>query len=99
MEDSYESSLLAKRRSAIRSSWDIISESLIGAEFAQPFYDRLFDSYPDVRPMFENASGNFDLNEQAEKFFHTVGSAVDYLNNPEGLREVLEDLGRKVSCS
>mmetsp|Transcript_28345 Transcript_28345/g.48199 ORF Transcript_28345/g.48199 Transcript_28345/m.48199 type:complete len:411 (+) Transcript_28345:495-1727(+) len=50
--------------------------------------------------MFDNAGagGDFDMNEQYNKFFDTVGMAVDYLNdveNTRNLKPMLEDLGRK----
>eukprot|EP00581_Thalassiosira_minuscula_P004620 CAMPEP_0183744930 /NCGR_PEP_ID=MMETSP0737-20130205/65979_1 /TAXON_ID=385413 /ORGANISM="Thalassiosira miniscula, Strain CCMP1093" /LENGTH=610 /DNA_ID=CAMNT_0025980583 /DNA_START=150 /DNA_END=1984 /DNA_ORIENTATION=- len=98
---SSSSSLLEKHRQAVRSTWTIIEESFVSPdEFAQPFYDRLFETYPEVKPMFDNAGagGDFDMNEQYNKFFDTVGMAVDYLNdveNTRNLKPMLEDLGRK----
>ena len=38
-----DNALLEKHRRAVRSSWRLVEESLIGPDFAQPFYDRLFE--------------------------------------------------------
>lgn len=54
-----------------------------------------FEEYPEVKLMFP--TGDFDMNEQAEKLFKTMSMAVDYLNDVPALIPVLEDLGKKVS--
>ena len=85
--------LLDARKRAVRSSWKAVDESL-GVGATELFYKRLFEKYPEVRPMFPQ--GDFDMNEQAEKLFNTVSLAVDYLDDVPSLLPILEKLGAKV---
>ena len=85
---------LEQHKEAIQSTWKAVEESL-GVGATELFYKRLFEEYPEVKPMFP--TGDFDMNEQAEKLFKTMSMAVDYLNDVPALIPVLEDLGKKVS--
>ena len=96
MPPSPSASIVEKHRHLVQSTWKLVEEGL-GTEATQLFYDRLFESYPEVKPMFKNSQGDFDVNEQAEKLFDTVGTAVDYLSDVGSIVPMLEELGRKVS--
>mmetsp|Transcript_17466 Transcript_17466/g.37734 ORF Transcript_17466/g.37734 Transcript_17466/m.37734 type:complete len:399 (-) Transcript_17466:311-1507(-) len=83
---------LEKHKQAIQLTWKAVEDSL-GVGATELFYKRLFQEYPEVVPMFP--TGDFDMNEQAEKLFKTISIAVDYLNDVPALVPVLEDLGKK----
>lgn len=53
------------------------------------FYDRLFDQYPEVRPMFK---GN--MQEQGEKLMKMLDLAVSSLDDVESLIEPLKAAGK-----
>ena len=89
-----DDALFETRKHAVQSTWKAVEESL-GVGATELFYKRLFEEYPEVRPMFPD--GDFDMNEQAEKLFKTVTLAVDYLNDVPSLLPILADLGGKVS--
>ncbi|KAL7550653.1 hypothetical protein ACHAWF_013870 [Thalassiosira exigua] len=82
--------LFEKRKDAVTRTWKAVEESL-SVEATKLFYKRLFEQHPAVVPMF----GKADMDSQAEKLFKTVGVAVDYLKDVEGLISILEDLGAR----
>ncbi len=58
---------------------------------AERFYKRLFELHPDVKPMFEGS----DIAEQQNKLVTALQLVINSLRNPEALRNVLKDLGKK----
>ena len=59
-------------------------------ELIASFYDRLFNEYPAVRPMFP---ANMDA--QHDKLLGAIVALVTNYENPEALRPTLEALGAK----
>ena len=92
MADAGDKAHFERRKRNVQDTWKAVEDSL-SVEATKLFYKRLFEEYPSVIPLFENA----DMDAQAEKLFKTVGLAVKYLDDVEGLIPVLEDLGARVS--
>lgn len=59
-------------------------------EAGQLFYQRLFETAPDLRGMFKA-----DINAQAEKLMSTLGALVGCLQDRPTLNAMFESLGRK----
>jgi hemoglobin-like flavoprotein len=59
-------------------------------EVGQLFYQRLFETAPDLRAMFKT-----DMNAQAEKLMSTLGAMVGCLQDRPALDAMFENLGRK----
>lgn len=57
---------------------------------ADIFYRRLFDTCPDVRPLFPA-----DMREQKDKLMRTLGVAVQNLHHMETILPVVRGLGEK----
>ncbi len=55
------------------------------------FYERLFEKYPDVRPMFEGT----DINAQKQKLLASLKLVIGNLRKPDVLEESLKELGRR----
>ena len=88
MADAGEKAVFESRKAAIDRTWKAVEDSL-GVEATKLFYKRLFETHPAVVPMFTHA----DMDSQAEKLLKTVGLAVDYLRDIDGLIPILEELG------
>ena len=54
------------------------------------FYQQLFDLDPTVRPMFKG-----DIGAQGKMLMQALALAVKYLDRPEALKPMLQDLGRR----
>src|SRR3546814_3776176 len=54
------------------------------------FYTRLFETAPEVKPLFKG-----DIKEQGRKLMATIGLAVSSLDRLPQLVPVVQDLGRK----
>jgi hemoglobin-like flavoprotein len=59
--------------------------------FAQTFYDRLFEQFPQVKPLFRNT----DLKLQQNKLLGALALVVSNLRHPEKLAEPLKELGKR----
>lgn len=57
---------------------------------AELFYGRLFEVYPDVRPLFKG-----DMKEQGAKLMTMLNTAVNGLDNLEALVDPLKGLGAR----
>ena len=55
------------------------------------FYERLFECYPAVKPMFANS----DMVEQRKKLLAALTLVVNSLRKPEALNRALTELGKK----
>ena len=62
----------------------------IADDFAELFYDRLFELDPSTKPLF-----HIDMAEQRKKAMQMITAAVKGLDRLEQLVPVVEDLGRK----
>lgn len=72
---------------ALRSSFDLVAPR--ADELAERFYDRLFDDYPELEPLFVGT--NFD--EQRQKLIQSIALVVKSLEDPEALTRYLHQLG------
>ena len=82
--------MIARRKQTIRSTWKAIEFGL-DVKATKIFYDRLFDQFPIVRPMFAD-----DMESQYHKLYKAVSLAVKCLESDEGMAAlipVLQDLG------
>ena len=86
-----DAAALETRKATIQQTWKAVQDSL-SVDATKLFYQRLFDQYPAVKPLFADA----DMDAQAEKLYKTVSLAVDYLNDMESLVPVLQELGARV---
>lgn len=75
------------QKSLVKETWAQVLP--IQETAADLFYTRLFDEYPEVRPMFK---GN--MQEQGEKLMKMLDLAVNSLDNVEALIEPLKAAGK-----
>ncbi|MFK8082650.1 MAG: globin family protein [Granulosicoccus sp.] len=76
-----------EQKSLVKESWAMVlpnQEATAGI-----FYDRLFEQYPEVRPMFKG-----DIQEQGEKLMKMLDLAVNSLDDVESLIEPLKAAGK-----
>ena len=59
--------------------------------FAQAFYDRLFEQFPQVKPLFMHT----DMKLQQNKLLAALALVVSNLRHPEKLAEPLKELGQR----
>jgi hemoglobin-like flavoprotein len=59
--------------------------------FAQTFYNRLFEQFPQVKPLFMNT----DMKLQQNKLLGALALVVSNLRHPEKLAEPLKELGKR----
>ncbi|VAW74382.1 Methyl-accepting chemotaxis protein I (serine chemoreceptor protein) [hydrothermal vent metagenome] len=62
-----------------------------GKALVERFYEKLFDEYPQVQPMF----GGTDIKRQQSKLLSALVLVVNNLRNPEALAKALGELGAK----
>ena len=86
-EEREEEELFERRKKVIQTSWRAVQFGL-DIQATKIFYDRLFDEYPCVRPMFKD-----DMEAQYNKLYEAVSLAVRFLDNVDELVPVLKDLG------
>lgn len=73
----------------IQSSFEKIKPR--GAEFAASFYQNLFESYPEAKPLFAKT----EMASQEKKLLNSLVMVVEGLRQPEALAGVLRDLGAR----
>ncbi|MFK7996524.1 MAG: globin family protein [Granulosicoccus sp.] len=74
------------QKTLVKESWAKVLP--IQETAADLFYTRLFDQYPEVRPMFKG-----DMKEQGEKLMKMLDLAVNSLDNVDALIEPLKAAG------
>jgi len=62
----------------------------ISEQAAALFYGRLFEVYPEVKPLFKS-----DREQQGRKLMGMINTAVKSLDNLEPLVEIIRDSGRR----
>ncbi len=72
----------------VRDTWGQVAGDPDGA--AQLFYGRLFETAPEVKPLFTG-----DMSEQGRKLMQMIGIAVNNMDRVEEIVPALQDLGRK----
>lgn len=87
------SSLMERRKSLLQKSWKAVGDTL-GVQATQLFYQRLFEQYPDVQPLFADT----DMEAQAQKLLKTITMAVEFLDHMDELVPKLQALGRTHAC-
>lgn len=73
----------------LESSFQLVAPK--GSELVARFYERLFEKYPQVKPMFKNV----DIEKQQEMLLGALVLVVNNLRNPEALSSALKSLGAK----
>ena len=74
----------------VRTSW--VNLTAISDQAADMFYRRLFEVYPEVRPLFKG-----EIDEQGEKLMRMIGKAVAALDDLEPLDRVIKMMGARHS--
>lgn len=74
--------------SAVKTSWAKVVP--IADQAAELFYGRLFEIYPEVRPMFKT-----DIKEQGRKLTAMINTAVNSLDNLAPLVQPIKDMGAR----
>ena len=83
-----DTELLERRKHTIRSSWRAVRFEL-DVQATKIFYDRLFEEYPMVRPLFKD-----DMDVQYRKLFQAVSLVVDCMDDLDTLVPILQALGK-----
>lgn len=85
---------LERRKKLVQQTWRSV-EFAKNEKFTIAFYERLFQKYPQVVPMFDGIG----LSAQATKLYEVVCVAVRFLDDLPGLVPVLQDLGKRHAVS
>ena len=73
----------------LESSFKLVAPQ--GDALVTRFYERLFERYPAVKPLFKNAS----IKEQKKKLLASLVLVIQNLRHPEKLTPVLQDMGAR----
>jgi hemoglobin-like flavoprotein len=76
-----------EQKQLVKDSWAKVLP--IKDTAAELFYGRLFEVYPEVKPYFKG-----DIKEQGKKLMTMINTAVNSLENLEGLIAPLKNLGK-----
>ena len=71
----------------LESSFKLVAPQ--GDALVTRFYERLFEKYPAVKPLFKNAS----IPEQKKKLLASLVLVIQNIRRPEKLTPVLQDMG------
>ncbi len=77
-----------EQKELVRQSWTKLLP--ISAQAAALFYARLFEIYPEVKPLFKG-----DMEEQGRKLMAMINMAVKALDNLDLLIGAIQDSGRR----
>ncbi len=77
-----------EQKQLVKDSWAQVLPIKDAA--AELFYGRLFEVYPEVKPMFKG-----DMKEQGAKLMAMLNTAVNGIDNLESLVEPLKSLGAR----
>ena len=72
----------------VQTSWAKVKP--IAEQAAELFYGRLFEVYPEVKPMFKG-----DMKEQGRKLMAMLNTAVNALTNLEAIVQPVKDMGAR----
>ena len=73
----------------LEQSFELVKPSAAG--FAASFYNNLFTTYPEAKPLFANT----DMKKQQQMLVSALVLVVDNLRNPDKLQETLKGLGAR----
>jgi len=74
--------------SHVKTSWSKVQP--ISEQAAGLFYGRLFEVYPEVRPMFKG-----DMKTQGRKLMAMINTAVNALDNIDAVVQPVKDMGAR----
>lgn len=74
--------------SLVRQSWALILPQR--KTVCRDFYRRLFDRYPELKPLFKG-----EIGEQADLFVTMINTVISALEHPERVRPLVETLGAR----
>jgi hemoglobin-like flavoprotein len=74
--------------SHVKTSWAKVQP--IADQAAELFYGRLFEVYPEVKPMFKG-----DMKTQGRKLMAMINTAVNALDNLEAVVQPVKDMGAR----
>jgi hemoglobin-like flavoprotein len=80
----------AEEIALVQASWSTLASR--PQQAAETFYRRLFEVYPEVRPLFKG-----EMDEQGEKLMRMIGKAVAALDDLEPLDRVIKMMGARHS--
>ena len=80
--------MTSEQKTLVKESWKKVIP--ISEQAAEMFYNKLFETYPEVKPYFKG-----DMKEQGKKLMQLISLAVNGLDNLEPLLEPIKDLGKK----
>lgn len=63
----------------------------VDREFTASFYDKLFEDYPEVKPLFAHS----DMFQQRKKLFDALVLVVENINNPNELSQEIKKMGKR----
>jgi hemoglobin-like flavoprotein len=72
----------------VQTSWEKVKP--ISDKAAELFYGKLFELDPELKDMFKG-----DMTEQGRKLMMMINTAVNALNNIEGIVPAVQDLGKR----
>jgi hemoglobin-like flavoprotein len=75
--------------SLIQSTYSIVKPQ--GDEFAESFYQILFDKYPSVKPLFLAT----DMKKQKDKLMESLDLVLVNVHNIKAFNSILKDLGKR----
>lgn len=76
-----------QHKQLVKDSWALVLP--IKETAAELFYGRLFETYPEVKPLFKG-----DMKEQGRKLMAMLNTAVNSLDNIDALIEPLQKSGK-----
>lgn len=80
--------LFSKRKRLVQQTWRAVDFGL-DVKTTERFYERLFEAYPSVIPMFQYT----DMDLQARKLYDVVKAAVSLLDDVDTLLPILKEMG------
>ncbi len=80
---------MSLKTSVLRESFEALAPQ--ADRLAERFYDRLFETHPEVKPLFAGT----DLPQQRQKLVQSLAIIVRSLESPERLARYLMELGRR----
>ncbi len=76
------------QKALVKSSWEQVKP--ISEQAAALFYGRLFEVYPEVKPMFKS-----DMTEQGRKLMAMINTAVNALDNLDPMLGAIRQMGAR----
>ena len=86
-EQQNKTGLTALKIDALEQSFKLVAPQ--GEQLVHRFYERLFEKYPAVKPLFKNTT----IAEQEKKLLASLVLVIQNLRHPDKLTKVLQDLG------